>query len=148
LDDRGSKRLNMEYIKTTVKKHIRAVYILAALGIIIVITVFALSFVKESKIFQTSQIKFPKGLIALNIGKSTYAPNEKVEFEMGSLDSKGNTICHSNLELMVTSPGGQKTYLTTKDGMIANSTTCSEDNNVTNDPDYRASFVQLTIISL
>ena len=129
-----NKNIIFEYIK----RHIKIAYMFAALIVGIAAILLVINFVKQK---EASLGKFPKGLLAINIGKSIYMPGEKVEFEMASLDSKGNTLCHSNLQIDITTPRGQKISLTTKGGNIDNSTTCSENNNVTNDPDYRANFV-------
>jgi hypothetical protein len=77
----------------------------------------------------------------MNTDKSTCSLNEKVELDLASLDLKGNTLCHSNLKLTIKSPSGKETELTTQNQQITTSSTCSEDNNATDDPDYRASFV-------
>jgi hypothetical protein len=82
----------------------------------------------------------PTRVLALNTNKSVYSLNEKVEFGLGSLSPNGDTLCQSNLKLVITDPSRKETALTTKDGEITNSPTCSQDGSATNDPDYRASF--------
>ena len=84
--------------------------------------------------------KYPRGVLAINTDKSVYAINEKIEIGLASLDYKGNTLCNSNLKVTVTLPSGQKTELSTQSSSIITSTTCSPDNNVTNNSDYRANF--------
>ena len=78
---------------------------------------------------------FSRGVLALNTNKSSYTPGEKIAIGMSSLDKTGHTICNSSLKLEITDP--QKI---TANINVTHSPTCGDDN-VTNDPDYLASFL-------
>ena len=84
--------------------------------------------------------KFPKGVLAINTNRATYEPKEKVVFGMASLDENGNTLCNSNLEIVIEKPNGEKETLSTTDKKIFTSNTCNENNNVTSNPDYISYF--------
>jgi len=82
-----------------------------------------------------------KGVLAINTEKSVYTKGESAIFQIGSLDPRGNTLCHSNLTLEISGPHfwNKKTILTTDNKAIKTNSTCG-DNNVTNEPDYTAKF--------
>ncbi len=85
---------------------------------------------------KTSVLKsFSQGVLVLNTDKFIYSPREKVNIGMSSLDKQGHTLCSSNLELKVTDPKNITSNIN-----ITKSPTCGNDN-VTNDPDYFASFI-------
>lgn len=84
--------------------------------------------------------KFLKGVLAVNTNKSSYEPNEKVILGLASLDSNGDTLCDSNLEITIKGPDGKETKLAAKDGEILKMNSCDESNNVTSNPDYTAYF--------
>ncbi|KKU95917.1 MAG: hypothetical protein UY28_C0042G0003, partial [Candidatus Amesbacteria bacterium GW2011_GWB1_48_13] len=81
----------------------------------------------------------PKGpkvplVLVVNTDKSVYAPGETVKFQMASLDKVGHTLCDSKLSLEVKRSFWKRYRLP-----VVNSPTCGDDN-VTNDPDYTATF--------
>jgi hypothetical protein len=78
-------------------------------------------------------------VLAINTDKNQYLLGEKAEIFMASLDEKGDTLCQSQLILEITDPDGKKSYLSTNEKNIINNPTCGH-NNVTNDPDYIASW--------
>lgn len=88
---------------------------------------------------QTVTQDFLWGVLALNLDKSTYKPNETVTVGMGVLDDKGRTLCDSRLVLEITGPGGESVKLSSDDKSIIVAETC-QDKLVTNQPDYKASF--------
>lgn len=89
---------------------------------------------------EDSENKFSKGVLAINTNKSFYTVDEKVEIGAASLKPDGNTLCNSNLEIVVKQPDNTEVSLSTKDGGIERSNTCDESNNVTNNPDYFSIF--------
>lgn len=112
--------------------HLSLLFLLVV-SVIIFLTITFFHFVTKNE--------FTKGVLVLNTNKSVYSLNERVEIGLASLDSQGETLCHSNLELSIKDPTGKKTTLSTANAQIVNSSTCSEDNNVTNDPDYQTHFL-------
>lgn len=95
-----------------------------------------------SAIFLVKTLKKPSSLyLAMNTDSSVYAPNQMVRVLISAIDNNGNTLCHSNLRVVISGPKKFKTELSTKDGSITTSTTCAEDGTKTNDPDYQGSFV-------
>ena len=93
---------------------------------------------------QTNQVNKTRGVLAVNTDKSVYLPGESVKFQMASLDSTGQTLCHSNLKLDVNGI----------EQIIIKSSSCG-DNNVTNEPDYMANLLlvkegtyKITLINL
>lgn len=88
---------------------------------------------------------FTRGVLALNTDKSSYVAGETVLFQMASLNSEGGTLCNSNLELTITVPKQKKkTVLKYQANQIIPTSTCQENNNVTNEPDYISRFVTTT----
>jgi hypothetical protein len=83
---------------------------------------------------ETVSKDFSRGVLALNTDKAQYLPGEKMTVNMTSLDNTGHTLCHSNLKLEITNPQN-----IVNDVKITESPSCGDDN-VTNDPDYLASF--------
>ena len=129
------KLLKEFILKINFKKYSKKTYLMSAVvGILALILIII--FISRNKIAQQN---FSKGLITLNTNKSIYAPNEKVEIGLGSIDPKGNTLCHSNLSLEISGPSKIKILLSTENGKIAN--TCYEENNGANNSDYRTNFI-------
>lgn len=87
--------------------------------------------------------KFSWGVLVMNPTKSQYRMGETVNVGMGVLNSAGHTLCKADLVLEVVAPTGDKQTFKTADGSIINSVECGADygDNVTNLPDYSASFV-------
>ena len=86
------------------------------------------------------QNNYPNGVMVVNTDKSFYFPGETAKLQIGVIDSKGDTTCDADLILNIYGPDGSIKKLTTKDGTIRRSSTCSTDNNVTDNPDYYAYF--------
>jgi hypothetical protein len=85
---------------------------------------------------------FSKGVLAVNFPKNLYKANEQVAIQLSSLDSKGQTLCNSNLQLVIiNSQGAEIAKMSTAEKSITKSPTCSPDNNVTNEADYLALFI-------
>lgn len=96
---------------------------------------------KEGKNYENKkEEKFPNGVLAVNTNKSFYTINEKVEIGAASLRPDGNTLCNSDLEIKIKQPDNTEVTLSTKDGGVEKSSTCDENNNVTNNPDYFSVF--------
>ena len=123
-------------------KKVRKNWYIIILVLITPVLVFWLvrTLVQKENEAKESQKDFSRGVLVINTNQSVYAKNEPVEFGIASLDPKGNTLCHSNLKLTIKGPTGLETELSTQNNQITASATCSEENNVTNDPDYRAFF--------
>jgi hypothetical protein len=78
---------------------------------------------------------FVWGVLAFNSNKSVYNDAETAFLQMATLDDEGDTICDAKLFLDITSPGGEKTTLSTEDGSIIKNPKCGP-NNVIKNPDY------------
>jgi hypothetical protein len=78
---------------------------------------------------------FTWGVLAINVNKSIYLPNERAYLQMAVLRDDGHTICDADLKLEILNPQRQLTVLTTGDGTIKYSGKCGP-NNVTDVPDY------------
>ena len=78
--------------------------------------------------------EFMWGVLAININKSIYLPNEQAYLQMGALRDDGNTLCDANLKLEITNPSGQITY-----PQVEKSGLC-KGNNVVDVPDYFAYY--------
>lgn len=109
---------------------------IAILAVAIILTASFLisTFIKTNK-------DYSQGLLVINTNKSVYLTKDSVIFNIGSLDSKGKTLCKSNLEISIKTPSGQDIFLSTENGEIINSVFCSENNTPTNVADYQAKFV-------
>ncbi|KKS02919.1 MAG: hypothetical protein UU64_C0017G0002 [candidate division WWE3 bacterium GW2011_GWF2_41_45] len=92
-------------------------------------------------IILASSKKTAEGFTVLNTNKSVYSPNEMAVILISTTDKEGKTLCHSNLEVMVTGPDKTNIGLSTENEMLPTSTTCAEDGTVTNNPDYQSGFV-------
>lgn len=126
----------IEKIKEYISTHKKIVYIFTGIVVFVAVLFLILALVRRSA---TSQFNFSAGFLGLNINKSVYAPNERIEFGIGTLDPNGNTLCHSNLEIIVHGPEKRKIVLSTQNGKITN--LCNENFNSGINPDYRSSFV-------
>ncbi|GAI22016.1 unnamed protein product, partial [marine sediment metagenome] len=87
----------------------------------------------DKAIFVAEQ-NFTWGVLAINVNKSIYLPNEQAYLQMVVLKDDGHTICNANLTLEVTSPSGQVIS-----PEIQKSGECGPDN-VTDVPDYFAYY--------
>ena len=77
---------------------------------------------------------FSWGVLAINVNKSIYLPNETAYIQMAALGDDGHTIWDANLKLEITSPSGQVTS-----PEVQKSGECGP-NNVTDNPDYFAYY--------
>ena len=92
--------------------------------------------VKENGKTRTFEQDFTWGVLAINVNKSIYLPNEEVYLQMGVLKNDGHTVCDANLVLNIKYlVSSEETILSTADGTISYSGKCSGDN-VTDVPDY------------
>lgn len=83
---------------------------------------------------------FTWGVLAVNVNKSIYFPNEVAYLQMGALRNDGRTICDADLVLSIKyQASGEETILSTEDGTIQYSGQC-DGNNVTDVPDYFAYY--------
>ncbi|MFH1657061.1 MAG: helix-turn-helix domain-containing protein, partial [bacterium] len=84
--------------------------------------------------------EFKWGVLAINVNKSIYLPNEQAYLQMGVLADDGDTVCDADLALKITDlETGAETNLSTADGTIQYSGKCGR-NNVTDMPDYFAYY--------
>ncbi len=80
---------------------------------------------------------YSKGVLAVNLEKNVVPINQKISIQLSSLDNKGQTLCDSNLEVTVTrQEDNSSTTMNIANGGIGKSSSCSPDNNVTNEADY------------
>ncbi|NTV31323.1 DUF2341 domain-containing protein [candidate division WWE3 bacterium] len=84
---------------------------------------------------QTLTQDFTWGVLAVNVDKSVYYPNEVVPIGIAVLDDDGTTLCDARLSVVVTAPSGKRTEYTSDNNQVSVSKTC-RDKNVTYDPDY------------
>ena len=104
---------------------------------LILVTVFFIG-----SFFQNNDANYSKGVLALNTDASSYATAAGVLLQMSALDANGDTLCSSRLELEIDTPGAwRNTVISTAQGQIQQSPSCSPENNVTNEPDYLARYV-------
>ena len=83
--------------------------------------------------------EFTWGVLAINVNKSIYLPNETAYLQMAALDDNGHTICGARLRLQILNPKSEILNLSTEDGTIQYSGECGADN-VTDVPDYFAYY--------
>lgn len=88
---------------------------------------------------ETFHQDFTWGVLALNLDRSTYEPNEAVGIGTAVLDDRGVTICDAAVSLDIVDPQGRATTLSTKRDTVKVSDTCA-DKNVTTKPDYSATY--------
>ncbi|MEM5855786.1 MAG: hypothetical protein QW472_05750, partial [Candidatus Aenigmatarchaeota archaeon] len=60
------------------------------------------------------EIEFSVGLISINTKKSIYHPHERAEIVIVVLNKLGNLISNADISLVITSPDGKETRLSTK----------------------------------
>jgi type II secretory pathway pseudopilin PulG len=88
---------------------------------------------KNGKVFNFEQ-DFSWGVLAINVNKSIYLPNETAYLQIAALSVDGRTICDANLKLEVISPSGEPFSVS-----VQKSGECGA-NNVINVPDYFAYY--------
>ena len=89
---------------------------IVAAGIFFSVLFFILKKVNNKN--EEPENRFSKGVLAINTNKSYYKVNEKVEIGMASLDYKGDTLCKSNLKMIIKNPDGKEngtTFFTVRD---------------------------------
>ncbi|MDD5145368.1 MAG: hypothetical protein PHF44_00745 [Candidatus Pacebacteria bacterium] len=67
---------------------------------------------KDGKIYNLEQ-DFSWGVLAINMNKSIYLPNEESYLQMAVLDETGKSLCDAELTLEIISPSGNKKIFTT-----------------------------------
>ena len=82
---------------------------------------------------------FTWGVLAINTNKSTYVPNETAILALAVLDEKGNMVCNTTVNLVITGPNGTTTALSTNNGTIIVNPECQM-KKMTNKPDYEANY--------
>ena len=92
----------------------------------------------DEAVFVAEQ-EFTWGVLAINVNKSIYLPNETAYLQMAALDDNGHTICGARLRLQILNPKSEILNLSTEDGTIQYSGECGPDN-VTDVPDYFAYY--------
>ena len=101
---------------------------------------FRVLFSSHQNTSPAANVAAPKpGILALNLDKSSYTPGTPVLFQMASLGSAGQTLCHSHLQLEITGPGMNQPVVLTGSQIVTTST-CDPSNNVTSEPDYIARY--------
>ena len=95
---------------------------------------------KETK---TIEQDFSWGVLALNLDKSSYKIDKTANIGIGVLNDAGKTVCDAKVWLKIIGPNGQATELSTENKTVAISDTCAN-GNVTNIPDYSASYIPKT----
>ncbi len=98
--------------------------------------------IDENDTEYTDSFEFYWGVLAINSTKTMYTPGEEVTFNLAALTDQGDTICDANLILAITAPDN-----TFYDVPVTPSGACGE-NNVTDIPDYIASFINTEQIGL
>jgi len=82
---------------------------------------------------------FSWGVLAINVDKSIYLPEEEAFIGIAVLDDIGRVVCNAGVTLEIISPFGDKKVLTTADGSIKVSPEC-EVLGVTKLPDYYTNY--------
>ncbi|MBU4142123.1 hypothetical protein KKE99_04615, partial [Patescibacteria group bacterium] len=96
--------------------------------------------IEEGGETQIIEYDFTWGVLAINVNKSIYLPNEEAYLQMAVLRDDGHTICDAKLVLSIKyQVSSIETILSTEDGTIQYSGECSG-NNVTDAPDYFAHY--------
>jgi len=67
---------------------------------------------RSGKVYNLEE-NFTWGVLAINVNKSIYLPNEQAFLQIGALNEEGHTICDADLTLEITAPDGTKTIFTT-----------------------------------
>jgi len=94
--------------------------------------------VKDGVTYVENQ-EFTWGVLALNVNKSIYLPNEKSLIGIAVLDDQGRMVCDADVTLEIISPANQKTTLTTENNDIKVSPECAF-LGVTQLPDYYTNY--------
>lgn len=94
---------------------------------------------RTSQVIIISEQDFTWGVLSMNMEKSMYSVGENAYLQMGVLDDKGNTVCDAQLDLLITSPSGIVTNLSTNSNTIIKNPECGP-NNIITTPDYWAHF--------
>lgn len=83
---------------------------------------------------------FSWGVLALNANQDVYLPNTEARFDIGVLNDAGLPVCDAELSLVITTPTGTETTLSTIDETIMDTKNCSSRviGNIT--PDYFANY--------
>lgn len=79
------------------------------------------------------------GVLAINMNKSVYLPNEQAYLQMAVLSDTGDTLCGSKLSLKIQDTRNKIQTLSTEDGTIIMNPECGP-NNVIDTPDYYAYY--------
>src|SRR3989344_3846490 len=82
---------------------------------------------------------FTWGVLAINVNKSIYLPNEDSFIGIGVLDDQGKIVCNADVTLTIINPLNQTTILTTQNNEIKISPECSF-LGVTSLPDYYTDY--------
>ena len=100
--------------------------------------------VSSPKKAQTLTQDFTWGVLVMNFNQSTYKVGENALIGVGVLDDRGKTVCDATVNLTITDPKGNETFLMTKDRTVSISKDCM-DQSVTNNPDYFAEYIPKNI---
>ncbi|MFC1787396.1 hypothetical protein ACFLY8_05140, partial [Halobacteriota archaeon] len=87
----------------------------------------------------TQEQDFLWGVLAINVNKSIYLPNEEAFIGIGVLDDAGNVICDANVTLEIVDPQNNKEILSTENNKIKISPECGV-LGFTTLPDYYANY--------
>lgn len=82
---------------------------------------------------------FSWGVLALNLDKSIYLPNQTADIQMAALDNNGSVLCNAILTLTITDPANRVTTLSTVDKTITVNSVC-ETHTITVQPDYETHY--------
>ncbi|MFH1439497.1 MAG: hypothetical protein ABIG89_02960, partial [Candidatus Woesearchaeota archaeon] len=87
----------------------------------------------------TQEQDFTWGVLAINVNKSIYLPNENSFIGIAILGDAGHMVCDADVTLEIIDPLNNKEILSTENGLISISPEC-EVYGVTNLPDYHTSY--------
>ncbi|MBI2208419.1 hypothetical protein HYU50_02895, partial [Candidatus Woesearchaeota archaeon] len=87
----------------------------------------------------TQQQDFTWGVLAININKSIYLPNDDSFIGIAVLDDSGKVVCNADLTLTIKNPLNETTTLTTSNNEIKISSECDV-LGITELPDYYATY--------
>lgn len=95
--------------------------------------------INEGGVSYNDSFSFQWGLLSINPNKTSNKVGEPVQISAGSLSPNGNTVCDAQLQLFIIDPSDVVSKVPVTPSGVCNG------NNVTDVPDYGASFIPLSV---
>lgn len=93
-----------------------------------------------SGISQRTEQDFAWGVLAMNPDKDSYTTGETARIDFGVLNERGDIVCDAELTLIIHTPTGNSSALSTQNGAIATTGSCGNKAAGFIEPDYRAAL--------